>query len=594
MNQIPINWAKVRFNESELSDKAIAAVRAKFADIGQDPSAEHWADLGVIAKTIEGMAQGVIAPDFYISSLPPGIGKTTTLIETVRVLIADDRHRDLGIIIFLSRLEEIETLAEQMEVLEVRNFAALTGDKKINRLGNPNKQNARVLFTTQAMLDAQCRDRKFADIEDFHYRGKPRTVRVWDEAILPSQILTLGRDSISRLVYDLRKINPKMGDEVDTFACKLRDAKDRDLIPVPDISIYNFPPELARERFDGRDKRCYEALYNLSGRVACVRKDANLGVLLHYVDILPDDLAPMLILDASGQQRKTYEFWARDRKGLKFLESHPKSYKGFTIHHWDEGAGKSAQEYRGKQPFIAEGVAKTINANVPDDEECLVIHFLQGDGMPDIVAAIRDRVEGNKDRVKFCNWGRHTATNEFADIKHVFLAGIQEYSEPEYEAVGLAAGKRDIAGELTPDEIDEIRLGEIAHHILQASCRGHVRKSIGAGCPEGCHLYVIYTTQNGIPRQLLSRIFPDATIEDWRPVYRVQGKNQQALVDRLEQLAKADERGILKHHLAEQLGIRANNLNAMLANDNVIGYLKGVGIAYHLTRKALIFVRDPG
>ena len=74
---------------------------------------------------------------------------------------------------------------------------------------------------------------------------------------------------------------------------------------------------------------------------------------------LPVDLAPMLILDASGRQRQTYEFWFKNRGKLRFLESPQKSYEGLTIHHWNRGAGKDAQKKDGQK--IARGVASAIN-----------------------------------------------------------------------------------------------------------------------------------------------------------------------------------------------------------------------------------------
>src|SRR4029078_8027441 len=99
------------------------------------------------------------------------------------------------------------------------------------------------------------------------------------------------------------------------------------------------------------------------------------NIVIQYADILPDDLAPMLILDASGGIRTTYKLWYTHRKGIRVLDSPQKSYQGFTIHHWDRGAGKSVYDpNRGEPEKLAEGIALAINREVPRCKRCLVIH----------------------------------------------------------------------------------------------------------------------------------------------------------------------------------------------------------------------------
>jgi hypothetical protein len=48
-----------------------------------------------------------------------------------------------------------------------------------------------VRFTTHAMVESRCKGWKFAEVGAFHYRGKPRSVRIWDEAILAGHTLTI-------------------------------------------------------------------------------------------------------------------------------------------------------------------------------------------------------------------------------------------------------------------------------------------------------------------------------------------------------------------------------------------------------------------
>jgi hypothetical protein len=67
-----------------------------------------------------------------------------------------------------------------------------------------------------------------------------------------------------------------------------------------------------------------EALWKLSGRFVRVRTDQSGNTALDYDNSFPDDVVPMLVLDASGQQRYVYELWRNRRLGLQFLPSPPK------------------------------------------------------------------------------------------------------------------------------------------------------------------------------------------------------------------------------------------------------------------------------
>ena len=122
------------------------------------------------------------------------------------------------------------------------------------------------------------------------------------------------------------------------------------------------------------------------------------------------------------------------------------------------GAGKQAQ-VEGKHAVIAEGIAKSINDEVPNDQKRLIVHFKASRHMPDMIKEIRQGVR-NPDRLSFVHWGKHTATNDYSDIKHVFLAGVLQYSTPEYEATGIAAKGSKIEEPLSENEFRSVRLGK--------------------------------------------------------------------------------------------------------------------------------------
>jgi hypothetical protein len=164
------------------------------------------------------------------------------------------------------------------------------------------------------------------------------------------------------------------------------------------------------------------------------------------------------------------------------------------------------------------------------------VHFKPGRFVVNIETELRKTLP-DCSNVSFLTWGKHTATNEYQDCKHVILAGVLQYSIPQYQAVGRSAKKLTTGEELTETDHQSVRLGEIAHNIFHASCRGNVRKMENDSCPLDCHLYIVFSAYReiGIPQRLLGVIFPGAAVIDWLPVPRVTGKKQRALVSRLKE-----------------------------------------------------------
>src|SRR5690606_16657226 len=114
---------------------------------------------------------------------------------------------DIGIIILLSRLEEIRRYVENCG-FRTEDFAVIVSEgKPENDLGRQDdKTKARVLFTTQEGLRTRGKDgTRFGDMDRLFFNGKPRQVRIWDEAIVPSRTLTVSRDDIADMLKPLRQ-----------------------------------------------------------------------------------------------------------------------------------------------------------------------------------------------------------------------------------------------------------------------------------------------------------------------------------------------------------------------------------------------------
>ena len=107
------------------------------------------------------------------------------------------------------------------------------------------------------------------------------------------------------------------------------------------------------------------------------------------------------------------------------------------------------------------------------------------------------------------------ATNAFADVPNVILAGTLFMRQSHYAALTHLAQNRDVAhGLASDDDVKATEIGEHRHAILQAICRGRVRRSDGDRCfPMSA--YIIAAPHSGIPDELTT-VFPGATVKPWR------------------------------------------------------------------------------
>ncbi len=154
-----------------LADQTVSTLRTAFAQYGHRPSDAMWAGIRSLLTALEGMANGTLDRLPYLSPLDPGVGKTECVIHFVRNLIASPSHSHVGILICVSHLKEIRTLACKMRLNE-EDVAVYTTDEETNALGSNDIDNARVLFVTQQMVNSRLADGKqFSDLELLPFQG---------------------------------------------------------------------------------------------------------------------------------------------------------------------------------------------------------------------------------------------------------------------------------------------------------------------------------------------------------------------------------------------------------------------------------------
>jgi hypothetical protein len=259
----------------------------------------------------------------------------------------------------------------------------------------------------------------------------------------------------------------------------------------------------------------------MSGRTIAIRSDGphHGNALLTYRNTLPADLAPLLVLDASGRVRETYNEMEQHRGNLVRLRGAIKKYDRVTLHVWETASGKGAFAKGESQAHrLMDGITETIKAKPA--EPWLVVHHLPSHRVIDVAEALRARLGGEiAERVSFVTWGRHTAVNNYRNVPNIILAGVLYLRASQAEAKGRsAADLAPEAGDYNGDRLRRLELGEARDAVLQAACRGELRCCDGDQAHRS-DVYIIASNGKGVP-QSLPEIFPGAKVERWRPVER--------------------------------------------------------------------------
>ncbi|WP_146207503.1 hypothetical protein [Azospirillum sp. TSH20] len=536
-----------------------------FTSVGHSPSRSMWEALSDQAKAMEAMAAGTALPSLYLSSLDPGVGKTQTLYAFVRNLVRSPAHAGVGVLICLGRLEEVRSFVQGMNafgVLPPTAVAVMTSDPALNALGHPVPQEAQVLVTTHQRLE-RMRGRRLSDASAFFYQGRPRAVRVWDESFLPARAVVLNTNIIAGLLETLSTINPDLRARIMATVNEVEGLPDNSTYTVPDFAA-EFGiglPKVMRamgRRAPTRLKDAAADLWHLSGRTVSVRCGNRDGwALVDYRDSLPPDMAPMLILDASGRVRATYD--DMEARGLLArLQSAVKRYDNLTVHLWDKGGGKSSFSNHGDE--LCKEVARMVLTK-PQEPWLVIVHNPDPTG-GDYERLIRQHLQAADVDVAFLTWGNHMATNAYVDRPNVILAGTLFYGTAQYEALKRSvADQRASDASVSAEALARVKMGETMHHLLQALCRASVRRCVGDGCPP-TNAYVIGDSRHDF-KGALAEAFPGARVRPWRPEgLKLTGYVAKAIAY-LTEMAKVVQAGakVRFKEVAQAIGMKPENFN---------------------------------
>ncbi|MDF0490931.1 hypothetical protein PX554_22640 [Sphingomonas sp. H39-1-10] len=517
------------------------------------------------------MLSGSLKTDKYLlSALDPGAGKTETLCNFLNEWKAKNFSPPAGALIAFATIKEIESCISRAEfgtqdcAVLVNKGAALSAKYSADPYTTP------VLFTTHEMLHRRCQDQSFADTAYFHYLGKPRAWRVWDESLTPARPAQLRKDHIVKAPEKLRPHDPAAAKALEALGDTLRDDAIGQAVTVP-VGVHHAHRAL-KKHLDWDIAGPLAALPFFADREGVVVNCKLYGLhLAGAVLPLPADFAPCLILDASGRVRETYK--TMETAGtLQRLPDFTADYSRLRVHHWNRAASRSTLDDEGARRDVLSSVSALINQG-DDADPWLIIHAQDRDSYG-IVEELRG-LTVNPERLSFLHWGNHHGTNDYKDISRVVVIGLWRQPSATYTALHIAAGG-PLATATAKATVDAIEAGEHRHNLLQAICRASVRQGADGVCGD-CEVYVI-DKQPGLA-SLLAETFPGASVRPWRPAGAKMPKGAlRASLAIAEGLRASPDRKVTKAAVRAAMGVTSEALRQTLAHPALIDWMGRRGL----------------
>ncbi|MFZ2996195.1 hypothetical protein [Sphingobium sp.] len=520
-------------------------------------------------------------PLFYVAPIACGGGKSTLVQQLLKKWKFTGFKGNGSAIIMLSTLAEVDTYVVGAE-LEREDYACLSPDPKYSGYGRGRGRasDARILFVTHEHARRRMLERKsFLGIAEYHYQGSPRSLRIWDEGIDPAVPISFKLSQLETLPDVVRVRDPDLANMIEAMRLDNADRKDGHVLFVP-AEIGKAASKFALDQKGWLQKataKILEGLAHLAGRQAILRRDNHDGLFVVGSGApLPDDLAPLIILDGSANLRPSYKLWSSRSDMVQFLDPIAADYSSLTLRWWNKGANNSTLNSPVEREKVVHAVTDAISSK--PDENWLIIHFNKVEARgPDagynIIAEIEDRIPSSG-RVQFLNWGRHMGSNAYRHIKNVIIIGCLNYGQPGYAALHAVA-----TGTLAPidqQSLNSIARGEFAHHVYQAACRSNLR-NIAGGVAGNATVYLI-APDRANRQPLLEKAFKGCIIEAWEPIPPAPKPREQLVIETMSKLFEGSRIISIKQLYEACGGNNADYLRRIWKKKSVIDFIDSKGI----------------
>lgn len=495
-----------------------------------------------------------------------GLGKSTRIQNFLREWKAKGFQNGESCILFLSTVEEIHCYIKGIE-FDRHEVAVVTKNEEANLLGSNNPNQSRLILTTHAMLKSRTLKKSFSKASEFYFQGKPRGLRIADEALYRAEHIHLGRDSLLQVIEPLRPYFPEWVEGLERFASHIHALKPNSIIRFPNGfgkgPQYSFV-EYGGRRLTDKQKKILQHIKAAQGRRLKAVSGKKYGItLIGMGHPLPADIGPLFIFDASARVVENYQLWADLNPNVEIIDSLVRDYDNLLVHIWKTSCGRDFLANPTNRDKLLRPIAKMMNA---DERETLLVGYMNK-GDFDLFEELKSYLD-KPELLHFRHWGNHHGTNEFRDIDRLVVISCHLNRDTVYQAMHMAATGADPES-VTGNEWTQMRQGHLKGNLLQAFSRGTVRQGENGQCGK-CDVYFI-APSNPSPETLVREAFPGCRIEAWEPVQKALTGQAGAIVDAVRQLRARSQRGeVAKAEIREVAGITNERSFANVLNKEVV------------------------
>ena len=482
-----------------------------------------------------------------------GLGKSVSLTSFVITLI-NGGFTDTSILITTETLEELkdihQTILENISEAN-RDFLGVfyspngaTRQRGIPGVSAGSQSDYPIVFMSHAGIETSDDIRVFNE-----YQGRPRDITLWDEALIKAAgffltsaevLLTASSAQIKSGMSPVHSVDPeiiKLTNWLSSISGFIRrghmdlvERKSEDFVTITGALSFGELEDItgASEKFmDAREVKIVSSLAKMTSRNIRLQRGQREDVsVLSYDTKIPDELRRIVVLDASSTVRAFYQqdksMIVRDTYGgLKdFSNVTLKHFKGHKC-----GSGKLNGKASKLRKLVSD-VADVLLA-IPEAEKVLICTSKTRNktyaNQPGVMRVLEGELEDRglvgylaQDRIKTITWGRHKATNAYADCKHIIAIGIQRRNPNELAATSYGQSEGALGADMP---ISYISKTEQVGALQQLIGRGTARAVTG-GMANEAFIYLFEAERftdlevEGQPSDMIQLAMPNIKYSD--------------------------------------------------------------------------------
>lgn len=579
-------------NTTDLTRHAHRRLVSFLEETGNVISPDHSIALRTLCEAFFAMGNGDIEGRWAVG-LPTGAGKTSAAIECMATL-HHTGNTEMSVVVSAGRIKALWDMKHGLMAAGVREHKIgllyVDGKNAKDEKGKPLPGYLPPIASTegdtkQFLLISHQRTSQRDSLHEFStFQGKPRSVVVYDESMLISEV---GHFNVHDLCQALAgcaakfQLDVRSKPELATITAWLQEYHRAvsaayvgyDMEGLNELQTT--PLTLSMEEhveYTEQFKAEYAEILREFVAVAHLPKRLLRGMTtaaITYQITIPPELKNILVLDASYAirmivnegitLRNAEELHSCKRLGVKFDQI--KSFENVTVKRMVQHGGRNSmanKKSRGKMKNALLEAVKVI-ADIPKDEKVLVFVYKDKENVNPgkyLQNCLGDKGLFDSKRIFIETWGNETSSNDFRECKHVLLIGILHRNSTELHAQYL--GEQDnLMLRVNEEKVNAICISERVHRAYQALSRGACRVMGDGGKALPMTGYVI-EVEEALETEL-SKVMPAVKWERWESIHTkktAHGVLQTSLVKQiLEALTRSGSASLTSRWLKKELGV---------------------------------------